>query len=161
MVWNAGSSHGQSGDRGCWFDFSAYTTVGTYYINDPTTGEKSAPFEINANPYADVLKAVLKMFYYNRCNDNKQQPFAAAVWTDATNFMNPLQDVHCRYVGSSDGHFFLNTYDQYSGRAEMGTGLADENEQCGWIGTHQDGQHRLDNTSVASTIRNSAVYYSI
>ncbi len=98
MVWNAESTHGQSGDRGWWFDFSGYTTVGTYYINDPTTGEKSAPFEINDNPYADVLRAALKMFYYNRCNDSKQPPFAAAGWTDATNFMNPLQDAHCRYV---------------------------------------------------------------
>ncbi len=98
QLWENGATHSQSGDKGWWFDFSSVTNTGTYYIHDTQEDESSAPFEINANPYAEVLKSSIRMFYYNRCNDEKAAPFAQQQWTDGTNFTNPLQDANCRYI---------------------------------------------------------------
>ena len=91
MVWNNGATHDQSGDRGWHFDFSSVTASGSYYIFDPSTGHRSAPFEINANPYAEVLQAAFKIFYYNRCNVPKEQPYAQSNWTDGDNFSQDFQ----------------------------------------------------------------------
>ncbi len=96
-VWASGAEHALSGDEGWWFDFSALQTAGTYYISDATNNEKSGLFNINENPYDNILKAATKMFYYNRCNTEKVQPYAAANWIDGTNFLNPLQDANCRF----------------------------------------------------------------
>ncbi|MCB0685270.1 MAG: glycoside hydrolase family 9 protein [Saprospiraceae bacterium] len=99
LLWNMGNTHSQSGDKGWWFDFSSVTTDGTYYIYDPSTGHKSAPFVVSDNPYYEVLQAALKAFYYNRCNAPKEQPYAASSWTDTNNFLHPGQDHQCRYIG--------------------------------------------------------------
>ena len=96
--WSAGATHGQSGDQGWWVDFTSLNVAGTYYINDPTNQEKSGAFVINNNPYRDVLKAALRMFYYNRCNHPKETPFAQTGWTDGMNFHHNLQDANCRYI---------------------------------------------------------------
>jgi len=85
-MWNNGNTHTQSGDRGWWFDFSSFTEEGSYYIFDSTTNHRSAIFEINENPFPDVLQAATKMFYYNRCNAPKQEPFAQSNWIDIDNF---------------------------------------------------------------------------
>ena len=98
QIWNNGNTHQQSGDKGWWFDFSSITTPGTFYILDPSNDETTGPFEINTNPYVDVLKSAVKMFYYNRCNDNKTTPYADPKWTDGNNFLNPLQDANCRSI---------------------------------------------------------------
>jgi len=90
-VWNNGATHDQSGDQGWWFDFSTVTTSGSYYIFDPSTGHRSASFEINANPYQEVLKAAFKIFYYNRCNAPKEPPYAQVNWTDGDNFPQDFQ----------------------------------------------------------------------
>jgi hypothetical protein len=96
-IWDSGTEDALSGDEGWWFDFTSFQTPGTYYILDPSNNEESGLFDINDNPYLDVLKASFKMFYYNRCNLSKQQPYADPSWTDATNFLHPLQDANCRY----------------------------------------------------------------
>lgn len=95
---NNGAIHTQSGDRGWWFDFSTVTTAGSYYIYDPMTMESSAVFRIHDNVYNPIMKAAGRMFYYNRCNSPKQQPFADANWSDGNSFENPLQDGNCRYI---------------------------------------------------------------
>jgi len=95
-IWKDGITHSTSGDQGWWFDFSSVVTPGSYYVYDTSTGERSAPFNINSNPYDEVLKAAFKMFYYNRCNFEKAGPYAAAGWTDGNNFDNNLQDFNCR-----------------------------------------------------------------
>ena len=102
QVWDSGTTHAGSGDRGWWFDFTAVSTTGTYYIFDPDTGEKSALFTINDNPYKEVLQSALKAFYYNRCNATKEAPFAESSWTDGMNFRNHLQDANCRYVNDRE-----------------------------------------------------------
>ena len=102
VVWNGGSTHMQSGDRGWWFDFSAVTSEGTYYLVDPANNEKTGAFKINANPYQEVLNSTLRMFYYNRCNHTKETPYAESNWTDGMNFINPLQDANCRFVNDRE-----------------------------------------------------------
>lgn len=97
-AWKNGQTHTQSGDRGWWFDFSSVSTPGLYYIYDPINNERSAPFHINANPYARVLLAASKMFYYNRCNAEKDGAYVEAGFSDAMNFNHQLQDANCRYV---------------------------------------------------------------
>ncbi len=90
-VWNNGATHGQSGDRGWWFDFSSVTTPGTYYVFDAENNQRSAEFEIRDDVYAEVLKQAGRMFYYNRSNTAKEEPYADARWTDVEDFSNPGQ----------------------------------------------------------------------
>lgn len=98
-LWNGGNTHNQSGDMGWWFDFSSFNDVGSYYIFDPTTNHRSAIFEINTNPYAAVIQAATKMFYYNRCNAPKEEPYAQSNWVDIDNF---TQDVAVRSALDQD-----------------------------------------------------------
>ncbi|MEM7103965.1 MAG: glycoside hydrolase family 9 protein [Bacteroidota bacterium] len=101
-VWNAGGTHFQSGDQGWWLDFSDLTTIGQYYLIDPVSGERSGDFRISEDVYTDILKTAGRAFYYNRCNMEKALSFAETGWTDATSFLNPLQDGNCRYIYDPD-----------------------------------------------------------
>ncbi len=97
-AWNNGETHAGSGDKGWWFDFSSVTSSGDYYLLDPLTGEQTGVFTIAEDIYLDILKASTRMFYYNRCNAEKVEPFAEAAWNDGMNFNKPLQDFNCRYI---------------------------------------------------------------
>jgi len=97
-IWDGGNTHNQSGDKGWWFDFSSVTATGTYYIYDPSNSVSSAPFEINGNPYGNVVDAATKMFYYNRCNATKDADHVDFGFADGMNFQNAQQDTECRYV---------------------------------------------------------------
>ena len=120
QVWNNGNTHSQSGDAGWWVDFSEITTPGSYYLIDPSTNEQTGRFEINENPYAEVLKASLKAFYYNRCNDSKEAPFAQANWIDGNNFPQDTeardaydQDNAATARDMSGGWFDAGDYNKY------------------------------------------------
>lgn len=55
----------KSGDRLWKADFSSVSRTGTYHL---TTGNCRSPFfRIGDTVYSDILKAVLKLFYYQRC----------------------------------------------------------------------------------------------
>ncbi len=95
MPWNNGNTHAQSGDRGWWFDFSSVSAAGSYYIYDISNNVQSGRFEIGDDVYSNVLSASVRMFFYNRCNHEKVEPYAAPNWTDALAF---TQDNNCRYV---------------------------------------------------------------
>ncbi len=122
--WNGNATHGQSGDKGWWLDFSTITTPGSYYIYDAQNGRRSNVFEIKADVYKEVIKAATKMFYYNRCNMAKIAPYADTKWIDATNnFHNANQDLQCRYYNDvnnasliknlSGGWFDAGDYNKY------------------------------------------------
>jgi endoglucanase len=121
--WNSGITHDRSGDRGWWFEFSTVTTPGSYYVHDPVNNQSSSVFEISDYPYGDVLKAAGRAFYYNRCNAPKLEEHAGSNWTDATNFLNALQDANCRYIHDknnaalekdlSGGWFDAGDYNKY------------------------------------------------
>jgi endoglucanase len=95
-AWNAGATHTQSGDKGWWFDFSAVTAPGSYYIFDVTNNVGSYRFEINNNVYAQVLKQAARMYFYQRVNFAKQPPYTEAKWSDAAAFGGANQDYAAR-----------------------------------------------------------------
>lgn len=93
-LWNNGEIHEQSGDRGWWVDFSSVTEEGSYYLYDAIANERSAIFDISVSVYDEVLKSAGRMFYYNRCNAPKEEPYAQD-WSDGNNF---LQDAQTRFI---------------------------------------------------------------
>ncbi|TAE28809.1 MAG: glycoside hydrolase [Cytophagales bacterium] len=90
--WKEGVTQQTSGDKGWWFDFSTVNTPGSYYLFDVGNNVGSYRFEIGDNVYAEVLKAALRTFYYQRINFAKQTPYADPKWTDAATHEGPLQD---------------------------------------------------------------------
>jgi endoglucanase len=55
-------------------DFSALVTPGSYFIE--SAGAKSDPFTIGSGTYAEVLRAGLKHFYFQRCRTKLEKPYA-------------------------------------------------------------------------------------
>lgn len=94
--WNGGAVDASSGDRGWWFDFSALTTPGQYYIIDVSKNVRSYPFRIGNDVYNNVLKAATRMFYYNRSNTSKLALHAGSNWADGASFVGPFQDKAAR-----------------------------------------------------------------
>ena len=94
----SGGTDPQSGDGNWWFDFSAVTRWGQYYVYDPANDARSARFRIGPDVYEEVMKHAMRMYYYQRRGAAKSLPYAEARWTDGTNFMGPLQDSHCRLI---------------------------------------------------------------
>lgn len=88
-----------SGDRGWWFDFSAIETPGRYYVFDPATGARSDEFQIAREVYAPVLRAAVRVFYYQRQATAHVAPWAESPWQDAPAF---LQDRSARAVEAPD-----------------------------------------------------------
>ncbi|MCU0417852.1 MAG: glycoside hydrolase family 9 protein [Cytophagaceae bacterium] len=94
--WKSGTTHGDSGDRVWWFDFSSVNTAGDYYIFDVSNNVGSYQFRIADDVYKEVLKHALRSFYYQRCGYAKVAPYAQTGYTDAASHMGPLQDTDCR-----------------------------------------------------------------
>ncbi len=99
VSWNGGQIDPQSGDRGWWFDFSALSTPGEYYILDVDNNVKSHTFTISEDIYDNILIAAGRMFYYNRCNSTKPAQYAGGKWLDFTSFE---QDKQARYVNAQN-----------------------------------------------------------
>ena len=128
-AFNGGATHAQSGDRGWWFDFSAVTAPGSYVVVDPASGERSARFDVSETVYDGVLRDALRMFYYNRANTAKPEPYAEAKWTDGESFVGPGQDTEARYLYDQDnlslyrdltgGWFDAGDYNKYVTFAEV------------------------------------------
>jgi poly(3-hydroxybutyrate) depolymerase len=103
IAWNAGATHTQSGDKAWWFDFSALTTVGTYYVFDVAQNKRSYSFEIRADVYKEVLKHALRVFYYQRCGTPKPPTFGGTKWhDDAACHTHSQQDTDCRLVSNTN-----------------------------------------------------------
>lgn len=100
--WREGRVQASSGDRGWWFDFSAISEPGRYYVHDPKTGERSAPFRIDAQVYDDVLETAVRMLYYQRSAFPKRAPHAARCWRDEAAYVGPRQDRAARDIARRD-----------------------------------------------------------
>jgi chitodextrinase len=100
QAWNNGATQANSGDKGWWFDFSSVNTPGSYYIFDVGNNVGSYRFEIGDNVYRDVLKAAVRMYYYQRINFAKQPPFTDAKWSDGAILEGPGQDRQATYYKS-------------------------------------------------------------
>jgi endoglucanase len=98
VPWSSGATDASSGDKNWWFDFSSVTTPGSYYVFDVGNNAGSHRFEIAENVYNDVLKAAVRMFFYNRCGVAKPAINAGANWADGASFNGPGQDKNCRSV---------------------------------------------------------------
>jgi len=101
-IWEQGATHVQSGDRGWWFDFSAVTEAGFYYVWDVENQVGSYRFEISDTVYNEVLKVAMRTFYYQRLGQEKPAQYAGADWEDGASFVGPGQDTECRSVYDRD-----------------------------------------------------------
>lgn len=85
-TWNDGTTDSYSGDKGWWFDFTEFETVGSYFIRVyDMEGQvvESYSFEISHAVYDEVLRAATNMFYYQRINQPKSAAYASgATWVD-------------------------------------------------------------------------------
>ncbi len=99
--WNGGATQTQSGDKVWHFTFTTYTVPGSYYIFDVSNNVGSYRFEINNCVYNDVLKASLRMFYYNRCGMSKALPFADTGFVDGICHKGTQQDLDCRLYNNT------------------------------------------------------------
>src|ERR1051325_4973633 len=76
QTWNGGATNAQSGDKAWWFDFSAVTRWGEYYVYDPANDTRSARFRIDHCVYEEVLKHAVRVFYYQRRGAAQSPPYA-------------------------------------------------------------------------------------
>jgi hypothetical protein len=94
--WNNGQIHDQSGDRVWWFDFTPYSSNGSYYVHDNANNMSSGKFEIDDCVYSELLKTSLHVFLYQRCGVEKNAAYAGAQWADGICHKGLLQDTDCR-----------------------------------------------------------------
>jgi hypothetical protein len=97
--WNNGAVHDQSGDKVWWFDFSAVTCEGQYYIYDPANDRRSYVIKIGREVYKDALKTAMRVFFYQRCAQDKFPPYTDLKWSDAASH---LQDRQSRLVSAQN-----------------------------------------------------------
>jgi hypothetical protein len=120
-TFNGGQTDAASGDKIWYFDFSSVTTPGSYYVLDQANNRRSYSFRIANDVYNNVLKAAIKMFYYQRAGTDKPAQYAGESWADGSNF---LQDAQTRdFFKKSDastardlrgGWFDAGDYNKYT-----------------------------------------------
>lgn len=96
--WHGGDVEPSSGDRGWWFDFSTVSTPGTYFVFDVKRNVRSATFKIEQDVYRNVLKAAMRMYYYQRSGFAKQPPYAQGCWLDSPAYLGSGQDIEAHDV---------------------------------------------------------------
>ncbi len=90
-VFNEGVADSASGDKIWWFDFSSVTKPGTYFIADKANSMQSFNFRIAEDVYNDVLKAALRVLFYQRVGFEKSAAYAGADYADGASH---LQDAN-------------------------------------------------------------------
>jgi len=101
-IWNEGKIDPLSGDKAWWFDFSAVTEPGEYYIYDVENCVKSYDFVIKEDVYERVLYHALRTFYYQREAIVHEAPYAEYPWFDKATWIGPKQDLEARDVFARD-----------------------------------------------------------
>jgi hypothetical protein len=90
-IFNEGQTDEASGDKIWWLDFSSVSTPGKYHILDKTNNLRSFSFSIANDVYNNVLKAAVKMLYYQRAGTDKPSQYAGQTWADGLNFQQDKQ----------------------------------------------------------------------
>lgn len=101
-AWNDGAVDESSGDVAWWFDFSSVTAPGTYYVLDRQNDVRSFEFSIGDDVYADVLRAAVRTFFYQRAGADKPARFAGDGWADGASHVGPSQDRNARRYDAPD-----------------------------------------------------------
>jgi hypothetical protein len=96
VVWKGGNTDASSGDKAWWFDFSALTTPGSYFVLDMDKNVKSFEFEISPVVYNSVLRHAMRSFFYQRAGFAKAAQYAGTGWADGASHLGPLQDKNAR-----------------------------------------------------------------
>jgi hypothetical protein len=91
-AWKGGATDPVSGDKAWWFDFSDITQPGTYTILDIQQGVRSGEFDISDSVYRNILRAAVRMFFYQRAGFAKTAETAGVAWADGASHMGPGQD---------------------------------------------------------------------
>jgi hypothetical protein len=97
-AWNDGAVEESSGDSGWWFDFSSLNTPGAYFVYDADRKARSPVFTIDEQVYKKILKAAMRVFFYQRSGFAKRPPYAEACWVDDAAYMGPDQDTQARDI---------------------------------------------------------------
>ncbi len=97
VLFDRGRTDAISGDRGWWFDFTAVRQPGAYFLFDPGLGLRSHVFRVGPDVYAEVLRAAMRVFYYQREATAHTAPWSEAPWRDGPAL---LQDREARAVGA-------------------------------------------------------------
>jgi len=95
-AWKNGAVDPSSGDRAHWFDFSAVTEPGTYYVLDVERDVRSPAFEISPDVYREVLRHAFRTFFYQRAGQVKSAEHAGAGWADGASHLGEGQDTEAR-----------------------------------------------------------------
>jgi hypothetical protein len=95
-LFNKGATDIPSGDKIWWFNFTALSVPGEYYLLDEANQHRSYPFSIREDVYNDVLKHAVRMFFYQRAGCEKEARFAGEAWADKASHLGPGQDKNCR-----------------------------------------------------------------
>jgi hypothetical protein len=128
--WNAGATDMSSGDAAWWFDFSDFTTPGSYYVLDIDNAVRSDVFDISDTVYREVLKRALRMFFYQRAGQAKDAKWAGVGWADAADHVGPGQDHNCRLF--SDKTNAATEKDLWGGWFDAG----DYNKYTNWTASY-------------------------
>jgi len=95
-AWGGGAEDPVSGDAVSWFDFTAVTAPGEYYVLDVEQERRSVTFRIDDAVYRSVLKHAMRSFFYQRAGQEKSAEDAGADWADAASHLGPGQDGEAR-----------------------------------------------------------------
>ena len=99
VAFQEGAVDTASGDKIWWFDFSSLSAPGTYYIRDKSDNLKqSFYFRIREDVYNEILKAAMRMMYYQRVGIAHEAAYAGTEWADG---MNHAQDKAARLFTDS------------------------------------------------------------
>lgn len=96
-LFDEGRTDSASGDRGWWFDFSAVREVGDYYLYDAKNARRSHVFRIAPDVFQPVLRAAMRVFFYQREAYPHRPPFAEEPWVDDATY---LQDRRTRSISA-------------------------------------------------------------
>ena len=95
QLYNHGKTDRASGDRGWWFEFTQVREPGEYYVFDVQNARRSHVFRIAPEVYQGVLRAAVRMYFYQREAFAHRPPHAEEPWVDEATF---IQDRHTRSV---------------------------------------------------------------
>ncbi len=145
-IWKDGAIHENSGDRGWHFNFTNVQEEGDYYVYDVENDMRSYKFHIGDDVYEDVLKAAMRMFYYNRSGIAKEAPYAESNWV--VNEVFNENEEHSYFVDDMDNEALVK---------DMSKGWMDAGDSNKYVTFTSSPMHQLltsyqENTSMWNTL---------